>query len=454
MPLDSIAQINISLSAQPAARPTFSVALFMGDFTPAQDALFGAALTAEISALNFLNELAALGFSSGNALFDSVQTHFTQAQVPVRCIIARRQDTQAQVNTYLVTGATDGTYTVTIGGVDFSFVAVGSTADLIRDGLVAAINGGAEPVTAAPGGAGTLTVTADQAGIPFTSATSSTGDPITDTPTTPSIGINDDLTDFNNERIDWYGVLEVDRDDEEQELLADSIEAFPRDLLGIELTNDANAQGGDAPLDLGAKLRDKNIFRTGVWWNANEQEYVDAAIVGKMFAFDPGDATWAAQTLVGVVGISAAGLTPALTSETRLVAKNYSWLEQFTAAQFSMTSHTGTVANGQFYDVIRGRDAVAAEMQLRLVEALRDNPKLPYTDEGAAVLGSVIDAVLLEFAEPDAGLVVGSTIVVRVPPITAQSPVDKANRHFANITWSATLQGAIHTLEVNGALVP
>lgn len=75
-----------------------------------------------------------------------------------------------QVDTVTIDTVVDDTlYTVTINGVAHTFTSDGSATDVeIRDGLVSAINGGAQPVTAAPVTSSTFTITADVSGTAFT----------------------------------------------------------------------------------------------------------------------------------------------------------------------------------------------------------------------------------------------------------------------------------------------
>jgi len=75
----------------------------------------------------------------------------------------------AQVDTVTVGGADDGTYSISINGVTYSFVAVSKTADEIAQGLRDAINAGSEPVTASGAGAAVV-LTADVPGVAFTTA--------------------------------------------------------------------------------------------------------------------------------------------------------------------------------------------------------------------------------------------------------------------------------------------
>ena len=65
-------------------------------------------------------------------------------------------------------------FTVTLNGVAFNFTATTTTANDVAAGLVAAINGGTEPVTAGSASGGVFSLTADIAGTAFTSAVTTT----------------------------------------------------------------------------------------------------------------------------------------------------------------------------------------------------------------------------------------------------------------------------------------
>jgi hypothetical protein len=80
-----------------------------------------------------------------------------------------------QVVSIAVTSDDDAVYTVTINGTDFEYTADSSTSTAeITVGLADLINAGSEPVTAS-GTDTPLVLTADQAGVVFTVATSATG---------------------------------------------------------------------------------------------------------------------------------------------------------------------------------------------------------------------------------------------------------------------------------------
>jgi len=131
-----------------------------------------------------------LGQISGNLeVFDTNPlTPLTDGSIEVSTIFTFAV---AQVDNIDVTGTTDGTYTVSINGVEVSFVASSNSAAEIRDGLVSAINGSGEPVTATPGGGDDLDITADVAGVSFTTVlVSNPGTSMTLTTPTPNVIAN------------------------------------------------------------------------------------------------------------------------------------------------------------------------------------------------------------------------------------------------------------------------
>lgn len=451
MSLDRIANITINLRERPISLAGFGTPLLAAILTAPQDTAwdteYGASVDViEVDSGNWQAVLTTLGVTSSEDLWVALSDMFAQDEAPSLVLIGRRATAVAQVNAVNIIGTADGTFTVTINGNDYSFVAVAQTATQIRDGLIAAVNAGTDPVTAGVVDADTLSLTADEAGVPFTLSVEhsvSTAANITTSVTTASVGLPEDIVTWRAETDQWYFLLETTRSSGNIQAAGEVIETLRK--LFIAQSDDANAQSASTA-DIGSVLGPTglNLDRTAVIWHDNDDQFVDAALVGALAPTDPGSETWANVPLSSVTGIIP-------TSETNLADKNYTWLESFVAANFSMTQG-GAVASGQWIDLIRGRDWLHNLIQIRLVQALRDNPKLPYTDTGGEAIGAIIRGALEEAAA--AGLVVASSIVVNVPLVASQSSTDRGNRHFPGVTFSATLQGAIHTLEVEGDLAP
>jgi len=81
-----------------------------------------------------------------------------------------------QVDTITVGGTVEvgDKFTVTINGTAFNFTATTTSANDVAIGLAAAVNGGAEPVTAGAPAGGVFTLTADTAGTAFSSSVATT----------------------------------------------------------------------------------------------------------------------------------------------------------------------------------------------------------------------------------------------------------------------------------------
>lgn len=445
MSLDSISNVVVSLQPPPISLAGFGTPLIAGVLTSPQGTAwttaFGSAVTTSTTPQAWRALMTTLGVTVGEALYDCLLAMTSQDRKPATIKIGRRATPVAKVSAVNIVGTTDGTFTVTINGVAFTHVAATDTNTEIRDGLIAAINAGAEPVTAAIVDTDTLSVTADEAGIPFTITVthSTTPTDITTAVTTPSVGIVEDLALWEAEDADWYELLETTRSSGVIKVAAADIEG--RIKIFQAQTDDSVAQTAPTT-DLGSELGDLAYDRTGLWWHDDDAEFIDAAISGLLLPTDPGSETWANDVIKGVTGIKPTG-------ESYLEAKNYNWNEDFAAAGFTMTRH-GKMVSGQFIDVIRGRDWLQNLIQIRLVEALRNEPKIPYTDNGGQIIAGIIRAALVEAAQ--VGLVVESSIIVTVPKVASQSSTDRGNRYFPNVTFSATLQGAIHSLDVQGSL--
>lgn len=107
---------------------------------------------------------------------------------------------KSQVLTFLITGGTNGTYTITIDGVDYDHVAAGETADQIAAALhvLLAAAFASDPNLDASVVTDTVTVSSV---LGSTHSAGSTGDPITETETQVSDG-EDSLIRLDNVSLD------------------------------------------------------------------------------------------------------------------------------------------------------------------------------------------------------------------------------------------------------------
>lgn len=449
MPLADVVSITITLQTKASTRPGFGTQLIVGELPAAVVANGG--FTDRVLVLlpgDFDTVLLGLDFTTTDAMFVAVQTAFGQDPSPERVFLGRRVTPVAQVNNVSIDGTTDGTFTTTINGTDFPFVASGSSSTDIRDGLIAAIAGGSEPVTATPGGAGDFDVTADEDGVSFSMAVdhSTTPADISFTTTTPNLGIVEDLVAISAENDDWYGLTDSSHSDGVIRTASPFIETQSRIFLGQSNTADILTSAID---DVFSDLQLAALARTAPVFSNDDTAFLDAAWQGNALPTDPGSITWAFRELKIVVASVGEGVPNALNATQLgfLNGKNGNYYELI--AGRSVTRH-GRMADGTFIDLIRGRDFVESTIALDIFDLLANEDVVPFTDGGAnqaagVILGSLEEAAAL-------GIVVADSIVVTVPLVSTVSVANRALRNLPDVTFAATVQGAIHTLDITGTL--
>jgi hypothetical protein len=180
--------------------------------------------------------------------------------------------------------------------------------------------------------------------------------------------------------------------------------------------------------------------------------YVHIAAVAKCLSHPSGSETWAFKRLAAVFPSKLSG-----TLIKSLVDGHSNYFTQIAGRNITMN---GQVRGGEWIDVIRGRDWLQNDMQLRIFNLLLMNPKIPYTNSGIALVQNEMIASLKaaqtrgivaedEFDE-EGDLVPGFT--TSVPNSMSVTASQKASRALSDCTFSARLAGAIHAVRVDGVL--
>lgn len=444
MPLSDIANINITLASAAASRPGFGVAAIFAALTAAQTtALFGAFSGVEVTRTSFTTTLSNAGIGTSTDLHRECDVYFGQRRKPAKAILGKRATPVVEVWTVTVTGTTDGLYRVIVNGVPADFNASGDTDTDIRDGLVTALGTPAD-VTVAAVSTDALSLTSDNAGQPINVSVVAPGAPdLTAVISTPGTGLREDILALEAERSDWYLVRETGH--LEPDIFAGALAAntHPRDIIFMPQSADSNAQTA-LTTDVGSRLKVLQYQRTFLGFHTNIDTMIAGALAGKMLPADPGAETWGHQEVQGVTGI-----VP--TSSTNLIAKNYWWLESYTAAGKQATRRV-VASDGTYLDLVRGRDWLKANLEIDFLEAYLRAGKIGFDDEGAAIIENVIRRRLNLAA--DIGLIRRDTIRIGIPDPDGVSSTDNSNRNYPGITFSATLLGAIETLSITGTLSP
>lgn len=253
------------------------------------------------------------------------------------------------------------------------------------------------------------------------------------------------LTAVKEESDDWYALILLDRTESEVLGAAAWIESERKIFMTATADTDAiDGTGGDIIDQLEALSR----ARTGVLWNANAAtSYVEAAWLGRCLPLDPGSLTWKFKTLSGVV---ADALTTGNINNITAKSGNY----YTTIGGVDITAE-GTMANGEFIDIVRFTDFLQARIEENVYSVLVNQEKIPYTQKGIAQVESPLRAALQEgvrvggLASPDGVL---PAFTISAPDILTVPTADKIARVLKDLKFTAYLAGAIHNVEIDGVL--
>jgi len=180
--------------------------------------------------------------------------------------------------------------------------------------------------------------------------------------------------------------------------------------------------------------------------------YLHCAITAKALSYPAGSETWAFKVLVGVYASTLSG-----SFKKSLTDGHSNYFAQYAGRNISMN---GQVRGGEWIDIIRGRDWLQNDMQLRIYNLFLKNSKIAYTNSGIALVQNEIIASLKAaqvrgiVAEneynADGELVPGFT--TRVPNSQDLTDTQKASRVLTDCRFSARLAGAVHAVRVDGSL--
>lgn len=429
MSLQTIISVQITRGSRTITRAGFGTMMFLGS---------GATFPERFRVYNSLTAVA-VDFLTSTAEYKAASKYFGQERKPKKIMIGKRLAAVAQVNTLTVLNNTPASFTVTLNGVAFTYVATVETITQIKDALVALINAGSEPVTALSTGASTFSLTADVAGTPFTSTLTAN---ISQVFTTPNHGIVEDLQTIvalpgGN---DWYSLAIESRTTDDIMNAAGYIET-QRKIFGVA-SSEAGIKTGSTT-DTASKLKAKSYSRSFIFFSADQANYPEAAVFGVINPLDPGSYTAKFKTLVGIV---ADDLNDSELSFIKGKFANY-----YTQVAGVDIFQEGTVAVGEYIDTIIFVDWLQAQIEEGVFSDLINNPKIPFTDVGGAVLEKQVRAQLQKGIRVG-GLAADPAPTVTTPKVADIDPLDRQARIFKTIEFSANLAGAIHFTEIVGVV--
>ncbi len=443
--LSRICSVDISLNTTGISVEGFSTLLIVGAHAHS---------LARVETYTQASDMISAGFADTDPLYLAAVDAFSQTPRPKQVKIGRRQASAIAVNVDTVTSA--GTYKVTVSHMDansevvatpYTYTNSGGDAQAIVLGIKALIDADSSSVVTATAANGVLTLTTTDGEafmVETTGNMSQTVSQITETiPQTMAA-----ITRYDN---DWYGWAIASRAQADILAAAAWTESV-RKLFGTSIA-EAGAYNPESTTDTGYLLYNNNYYRT--FWSYHKDaatDYPDCAVFARCFAILPGGETWALKKLAGV---TADGLTE--TQYNAITKKNGNTFERF--RNISVTQN-GKVAAGEWIDVIRFRDWLQEEITVNVVNALINSDKVPYTDEGIAVIEAQIRQALelgtrrggIAPIEYDADGNENYGYTISVPLSSEISANQKASRILQDVTFTARLAGAIHVVEIKGSL--
>ena len=180
--------------------------------------------------------------------------------------------------------------------------------------------------------------------------------------------------------------------------------------------------------------------------------YLHVAAVAKCLSYPTGSETWAFKQLASVYPSELSS-----TLKKAITEGNSNYFAQYAGRNITMN---GKTRGGEWIDIIRGRDWLQNDMQLRILNLLLMNPKIPYTNSGIALVETQMMASLK--AAQERGIVATDEFdennklvpgfITSVPNSQSLTPTQKASRVLTDCKFAARLAGAIHAIQVKGSL--
>jgi len=441
MSLSDLVTVSISLTGANISRAGFGTPLIA-----AYHANFGTR-TKSYDAETGLADMVIDGFAVTDPAYLAAQSLLAQNPKVESFKIGRRAlPWTIEYDVIVKTALSSTKYTVTVDGQDAEFTSdATATKPEITAGMKIAIEALGLAVTVADDLSDTLTITGNVAGawhtVTVDDAAESGAMWIENTTADP--GIVTDIAAIVIEDDDWYGFL-LDSNSP-AEIAAAAADMETRTKLFVANVSDTEILDSGTSDDIASTLKASAYARIPLIYHPEDGEFAAAAWMGKMLPKDPGSSTWKFKTLAGVPTYKLRA-----SEKTQLEAKlcNY-----YIATNAVNHTRTGITPANEWIDVIRGIDWLRVRIQEDEFTQLVGVDKIPYTDDGAAIIEAALQGRLQDAIAKNV-LASSPAPVVTVPRVSDQNVSDRAARYFPGIRFTAYLAGAIHKLQIIGSVSP
>lgn len=446
--ISTIVNVQITQNTSAVPQPSFSIPAIFGPTNVL-------AAPGDYAVYTSLAGMLADGFTNSDPEFIRASELVEQALVPVEWVVARYAPAVAQVDTFQVnTLVASHLYTFTLNGLPISYTSGGGdTQQSILDALIAAIavafpsNPPVTGVRTGTGAGATLTLTSTSAGLAFAITLVDTD--LTHVALTANHSIVEDIqTEQASPGGDiWYGLTICSQT--KADIL--QVAAYIETQLKIFIADSADAAilVAATTTDVASVLKSFSYKRTAILYSGTVNDGAAAAWLGGQLPQTPGASTWKFKQLVGIA-------PDQLTSSQRNTCIGLPGIPQKNCNIYDVVggvpiTEEGIMSGGQFIDLTVFIDWLVSTMQVNVYTLLVQAPKIPYTDQGIAIVENGVRQTLNQGIS-NGGIDGNSPVVVNVPAVLDIPVADRAERLLPDVTFSCRLAGAIHFVEIHGTV--
>ena len=256
----------------------------------------------------------------------------------------------------------------------------------------------------------------------------------------------------------WYVLCTAGVDPSLYEDIAAYIEAQEKMFCYTEMNFFSAGEDGENKPSVGTVyFRTMGVYGRETTDQADEDVpeanwYMNVAMAAKWLNYSSGSETAAFKVLAGVY--------PSELTSTEMRALADANLNYFITVGNKNITMNGKVVGDEWADIIRYRDWLKNDMQVRVVNLFITRPKVPYTDSGISLVqnqmiaslkaGQDAGGIAEEEFDEDGNSIPGYTTSVALAVSVSAS--EKASRRLTKCTFKARLAGAIHFAELTGSL--
>lgn len=238
----------------------------------------------------------------------------------------------------------------------------------------------------------------------------------------------------------WYGLILVGAEKSDYDEVANLIESAEKLFM-------FSTDKKESPLSR------SDYLRSIAFYSESQEEFGHVAWMARCFSFTPGSESWAYKTL--------AGITPSSLTSREMRSLDEININYYITCASKNISKNGKAVGGEWIDVIRFRDWLKNQMQIKIFELFVKNPKIPFLDSGITLVENQMHEVLksgqtvggiadTEFDDNDEP-VYGYRVTV--PRAASLSSTQRKKRILPGCKFTARLAGAIHVAELQGSLI-